>query len=156
MKTIISFTLLAMLVSLTGCSMLPHVESEQSLDEGEAASDPPASINDPRPHVRVEFHEEGEKPKLGILPVSDEPLFISDALKEVQARKRFSRFTAEVYRPGPKGYQRMAVQLDNRYRSVPPQYDYALHPNDRLIIMRDSSTSVDNLLTGRGPLKFLR
>ena len=163
MKTMISFALLAVLMSSAGCSMLRQSPSgaqpqpvQATAGVGESAGKPASSVNDPGPHVRVEFHQEGKKPKLGILPIlGDEPMFVTDALAEVQAKKRYPRFTAEVYRPGPRGYERMAVRLENKHRRVPPLYDYALHAGDRLIIIRDNSTALDDLGKS-GPLKYLQ
>ena len=154
MKTLLRFTFSAVLISLTGCSMLHSPSNTAEVGEKRVEGTVPAKDN--RPHVRVEFHEEGEQPKLGNLPIDvNEPLFVSMALDKVKATKRFPRFTAEVYRPGPQGYQRMAIRLEAKGRRVPAQYDYALHPNDRLIIMRDSSTALDDL-TESGPLKYLQ
>jgi hypothetical protein len=154
MKSTHASILFALTISLVGCGSWPLTGTLLSTSSDRQTAD--QTERPSGPHVRIEFHDPGEQPQLGILPLPPEGhLFVSEALKEAQVRKRLSRFNVEVYRPTSNGYQRMTVKMATGHRDVVSQYDYALRSGDRLVITPDSSDSIDDMIKSfSGPLRL--
>jgi hypothetical protein len=149
MKTTQLCVMLAALTLSVGCSALRTPLGKSADEEAPSASAIARNADQSGPHVKVEFHDDDEKPKLAILAVTpDKPVYVSEALRTVKAKKQFSRFTAEVFRTNGGRYERMIVKMDDG--KVVPLYDYALHPGDRLIVARDSSNALDDMLSAQG------
>jgi hypothetical protein len=93
------------------------------------------------------------RPEVVEVPL-EENATVQTALDHVRADKRFRRMKIHVLRRaatsgrGPGQLQKMNVEYDTRRDAVVVEYDYALHPNDRIIIEEDPSTVVDDMLRG--------
>jgi hypothetical protein len=97
------------------------------------------------PTFTVQVHPAGDKPSQAVFPLVQDT-YIQSMLDQLGIAKRFRRVKVELYRPLAEGHLRMDIQYDREERRVPPGYDYALRPNDQLVITEDPSTVVDDIL----------
>jgi hypothetical protein len=98
----------------------------------------------------VEFREKGKQPQIAQIALPD-VLYVQQALEQSGALGRFRRMKIEIYRHLPNGGgHRLDIPFDRAKRSVPPSGDYAIHPNDRIVVTEDTSTMVDDMLESLG------
>ena len=141
------------LLAATGCSTI-GTPLDSLLGDPLAAGKPPApaaSENGPKYVIGLIGHD-GKKERLE-RPLQ-EATYVQDALKQSGALKRFGRVKIELYRQGPSGeYQKLEIPFDRGRRGVRPEFDYALHPGDRLMFIEDTSNALDDILDSvTGPL----
>lgn len=119
-----------------------------------AAASAPQSIDGPK--ILVEIRPEGRKPVMVPLPLS-EPSYVQQALEQSGAIKRFRRMKIELYRQLPNGGgHKIPVAFDRGQRRVTTGSDYYLHPNDRVVVIEDTSNVVDDMMNNfAGPMKDL-
>ena len=62
--------------------------------------------------------------------------------------ERFRRIKLQLVRAAPRGrsIHKLDVAWDRGKKRVPPSHDYAIHPNDRLMVIEDTSTVIDDML----------
>lgn len=98
----------------------------------------------------VEFRGDGQKPILVPYPLAD-AMVIQQALDRSNAFKKYRRAKIELYRqlPGGGGHK-LPIEYDRGQRKIPPACDYALHPNDRIVVTEDTSTVLDDMLDSLG------
>jgi len=137
-------SLLAVLLLLTGCATLrvPPGTSDSLTD----ASVPPAAA--PAPTYTIEIHPERGEVGTKTVPLGEQS-YVQNAVDESGALRRFRRIKIQVVRKGNVAGHKMAkmeVDFDNGRRQVPMQSDYALHPGDRVMIIEDSSSIVDDVM----------
>jgi hypothetical protein len=138
---------LAMAASLaTGCSMFqPRLSPElnaqvtpHGVEDGKLAP-PPGNFT-------VEVQPAGGKPVAKEQPLVG-PLTVQEALEHTKANKRFSKFNLELHRPLPDGrMHRMVVQYDRQKKLVDPEFDYTILAGDRLIVVQDTTSMLDEAL----------
>jgi hypothetical protein len=111
-------------------------------------------LGDDVPKFTVEFHSQ-RGPAQRLEQPLDGPLVVSDALKKTNAARRFKRMDIFVIRKGADGRGiKMQVDYDRRARNPVAQHDYAIHPGDRIIVVDDPSTVIDDMAGSiLGPLK---
>jgi hypothetical protein len=135
--------LAAILSGLVGCSMFKEQASPKLTAEvtpGPAPGGPPAS------KYVVEIRPDGEKPKAVEKPLSDQ-LFVQSALEVTGAAKQFDRATVQVYRALPTGgWHKMELEWDKENKRIPPEYDYAVLPGDRIVVTEDTATMFDDMM----------
>jgi hypothetical protein len=91
------------------------------------------------------------KPRVVQMPLT-EGATVQTALDHSKASKRFRRMNIEVLRKphaqasSPVPVQKMQVEYDRRRREVEIEYDYALYPNDRVIVEEDTTTVFDDMV----------
>jgi hypothetical protein len=133
----------AILSGLAGCSMFqerpePKISSEVMADSG--APKPPAG-----PKYVIEMRPDKGKGQVTERTLN-EPTHMQAALEATGAAKKFKRAIVEVYRPLPKGgWHKMTLEFDNPNHRVPPEYDYAILPGDRIVVREDPSGFLDDL-----------
>jgi hypothetical protein len=134
---------LAILSGLVGCSMFkehatPKLNAE--VTRGSAPAAPPAA------KFVVEIRPEKGKPQAVEKPLSDQ-MFVQSALEQTGALKKFKRAFVEIYRPLPSGgWHKMNLEFDRENHRVPPEYDYAVLPGDRIIVTEDTSDVFDDIM----------
>lgn len=135
--------LLAIATGLTGCSMF----KEQAAPKLAAEVTPgPAHQDAPTAKYIVEIRAEGSKPQTVEKPLT-ENVHVQSALQQTGAAKKFDRATVEVYRPLPSGgWHKMKLEYDQDAHAVPPEYDYAVLPGDRIVITEDTRTIFDDVM----------
>jgi hypothetical protein len=131
----------AILSGLVGCSMFKEKVTPKltaAVTKGAAADAPP-----PAKFV-VEVHPEKGKPQSVEKTLTDQT-FMQTALDQTGALKKFKRATIQVYRPLPSGgWHKMDLEFDPDSHRIPPEYDYAVLPGDRIIVTEDPSTVFDD------------
>jgi hypothetical protein len=71
---------------------------------------------------------------------------VQEALEKTGALKKFQRFDLELYRPLPGDrWHRMVLEFDRGSHCVPPECDYAVLPGDRIIVIEDPHSMLDDL-----------
>lgn len=133
------FTLpiLAILLVGSGCS---GMQLAQSNADAEAAAQQ-------GPQYIVEFvdeHHKGETKKLSLT----EGATVQTAIDASHARRKFKRFHVAVSRlpayPGAQP-QKLVSGYDHIARQVPMEFDYSLRPGDRVVILEDTTNSIDDV-----------
>jgi hypothetical protein len=102
----------------------------------------------------VEYHRE-DQPAQGARFPLQEGMCVQDALEQSGALRKLTRMKIHVYRSLPQSgaLHRMEIPFDRSNRRVPPESDYALHPGDRVVIAKDDSSAIDDMLNSvLGPL----
>ena len=137
------FGLAAIASGLVGCSAFkeqisPQLRSEVSPGNGPAAT-PPAKYT-------VEIRPEKGKPQAMERELTDQ-LHVQAALEQTGVAKKWARMNVEVYRPLPSGgWHKMSLEFDREHHQVPPEYDYALLPGDRIVVVQDTSNIMDDIM----------
>lgn len=140
----------------TGCTTLtPPIGDIFSMSGGQAADEsknpelaPPPDV----PSFVVEMRgANGESQKFN-RPLTDETIYVQGVLVESNAMKHFGRVRIELWRtlPDGNGYHKLDIPYDRKLRTVPPGYDYAIHEGDRLILMKDDTSILDDMLGAIG------
>ena len=139
-------SLLFVSVMATGCATLaPDFEG---LLTGFVGSEP-ESIAEPLPpnipRATVVMVASGEQPVAVQYPLHEDA-FIQGVLEKTGLGDRFRRMDIELYRQTPTGTHRLEIKYDRNEHQVPPMYDYALRPGDRLVVKEDTSNTLDDML----------
>jgi hypothetical protein len=133
-----------LLVSGTGCSMFqerlkPKLTAEVTPADGDKPTVEPNKYT-------VEIRPHKGQPQARQFEFT-EPLHVQQALKQSKADKKYGRFFLDLYRPLPDGrWHKMNLEYDRAEDSVPPEFDYAILPGDRLIVTEDNTTVLDDVL----------
>jgi hypothetical protein len=139
-----TFVAIAVLAGMPGCSLFQEQVSPRLTSEvlpGEAAGVAPQVDK-----FTVELRADSGKTAVVEQPISGE-LTVQQALEQSKALKRFKRMDIELYRPLPSGgWHKMTLEFDRGSRTVPPEYDYAVLPGDRIVLIEDTSTFLDDIL----------
>ena len=135
---LLAFALLTGCVLATGCSTL---SGDKSADPADLAQEPV-----PAGSYVVEFQSHGQKPTVKNFALVGSPT-IQDALEQSGALKKFSNLDIVLVRtvPGTQKRHKMKIDFDPKYDTVPPQGNYALRPNDHLIIGHGAVNPLDTL-----------
>ena len=83
------------------------------------------------------------------IPISpDKPLFIADVIDDAKLVKRIGKIRVTIIRATAPNVPpvRMDVTFDSSGRNVMAQQNYALQPNDRIIVSPDDRNFLTNML----------
>jgi hypothetical protein len=134
---------LAIASGLVGCSVLQE-KATPKLTAEVAPGVAPAGA--PAAKFYVEIRPEKGKPQAVERPLTDQ-MHIQTALEQTGVHKKFARMQLELYRPLPSGgWHKMQIEFDEDAHRVPPEFDYALLPGDRIVATQDTSTVLDDIL----------
>lgn len=144
------FTLIAVLAMAAGCStgcamFQPKVSPELT------ASIAPNGVEDgkveaPPGNFTVEVRPAKGKPIAKEQPLAGH-LTVQEALEHTKANKKFKRFNLQLHRPLPDGrVHSMILEYDRTAKLVDPEYDYAIQPGDRVIVIEDTKTMLDDFM----------
>jgi hypothetical protein len=154
-----TFAVMALCGAGSGCSLFqPKVAPELT------AQVTPNGIEDgklepPPGNFTVEVQPAKGKPTAKEQPLAGH-LTVQEALEHTKANKKFRKFKLELYRPLPDGRTHsMVLQYDRKNKCVDPEYDYAIQAGDRLVVVEDTSTVLDEMLDAMsvpfgGPSRF--
>ena len=83
----------------------------------------------------------------------DGPLTVQDALERSGATKKFRSMEVMIYRVVKETGRglKMPVEYKARNKSVLPEMDYALHPNDRISVRARSTNAIDKVIDSLNP-----
>jgi hypothetical protein len=134
---------LAIVSGLVGCSVFKD-QTQPKL----AAEVQPGPPHAPAPvgKYSVEIRAEKGKPQ-SVEREMTEPIHVQTALEQTGAAKRFPRAVIELYRPLPNGgWHKMDLEFDRENHRVPPEFDYALLPGDRIVVIEDATNMLDDFM----------
>lgn len=144
-----TFPVLFVILIGTGCSMVPKSEPSAAYDQ---ASVPP---NEPMILVEMQSKESGGSTQR--IPLSKAPT-LQAAVDQANATAKYRRFHIAVSRlPGQPGLppQKLISKYDHSKKIIPTEYDYGLRAGDRVVIVEDQRTSMNDIFGGIiGPLRM--
>lgn len=138
------FTLPVLTIILlgSGCSTVPT--SDSLANQGQPGMPP----NQPMILVEMQSPEKGGSTQK--LPLSAAPT-LQAAIEQSQANKKFKRFHIAVSRlpqyPGAQP-QKLVSKYDHHAEQVPFEYDYQLQHGDRVVIVENPTSSMDDMFGG--------
>jgi hypothetical protein len=139
--TIVSMA--AVMAGLVGCSMFQEQVKPQLSAE---VTPGPAPDAPPTAKYFVEIRPESGKAKSVEKPLT-EPIHVQTAIEQTGAAKKFARAEIALFRPLPSGgWHKMTLEYDRESHSIPPEYDYAVLPGDRIVVVEDSTTVIDDVM----------
>ncbi len=83
----------------------------------------------------------------------DGPLTVQDALERSGAIKKFRSMDIMIYRVVEETGRvlKMKVEYTPRTKTVKPELNYAIHPNDRIMVQARSLSSIDKFVDSLSP-----
>ncbi|MEX1042252.1 MAG: hypothetical protein WDZ51_16590 [Pirellulaceae bacterium] len=136
-----TFTLPALLMVLSGLGC--QTFSNSGPDVAEVGGDMPQ-----QPMIMVEMQSGESTQKSVKLPLASAPT-LQAAVEQSKADHRFKRFHIAISRlPQNSGGQPQTLvsKYDHVSNKIPFDSDYALRPGDRVVIVEDKSSVVDDML----------
>lgn len=145
LKTSLSgLMMLGLALSLAGCATLDPARLGLGLAGSQATAPTP-----PRgPMVAVEFHAADTK-AIDVVPLPLTPnMTVQEALDQARASKRFRRLGIDLMRNANQTGEphKMAIAWDNGKKRVAFSTNYALHPNDRIMVTENTDTALDDMV----------
>jgi hypothetical protein len=142
-----SFALASILLASLFTGGCATIDRKSTLDLADIPGAPAAEV----PECTIVLQPGRGKPDVVKMPLT-EGATVQTALDHSKATKRFRRMDIHVLRtsPGrgssPGRVQKMNVKFNRPRRKVEIDHDYALYPNDRVVIEEDTSTILDELV----------
>lgn len=121
-----------------GCSVLPHASSTDLADEMQADQAAPANYY-------VEMHPSFGKPKIYTGTIT-EPTTVQTALELSGAYESVRRPQVDLYRVLPGGQPPLKLPVGLKGKLVRYEQDYAVHPNDRIVVRQTSHNALDKIV----------
>ena len=137
-RTFVLSALCFLLSASTGCTMFNSRLNKADITQ--AANQPAV------PTYRVRVYSNGKPTEfVGKL---DSNKTVQTALEESDTLNKFARMEITLARevPGQTGRHKMPVTFDAKNRMVNITQDYALHPNDVVVIRKDTSGILDGVI----------
>lgn len=149
LRAVLFATLSATLLS-SGCASLDL----SVLSFAEKPAKP--AIGPDTPTYFIELHGSG-KPQRATMPLTG-PTLVGDVIGNMRGNIPFARYKAIIVRQTAKGPHKMPIYWENdRSGMVAHPSNYAVHPNDRVIIAQNNNTYLDDLMNkAMQPLAFMR
>ncbi len=122
-----------------------------SLDEnGVMLPAPPGKSAAGLPIVVLEVRD-GEKHEEKIPITPEKPLFIEDVIQDAKLVDRLGKIKVSIIRATTPTSPpvRMDVDFDSKGKNVMQEQNYALQPNDRIVVRKDDRTWIDSMLATR-------
>jgi len=134
---------LAIASGLVGCSVFKdQTQPKLAAEVQPGGAHPPAPVG----KYSVEIRSEKGKPQ-SVEKEMTEPLHVQTALEQTGAAKKFPRAFIELYRPLPNGgWHKMELEFDRENHRVPPEFDYAVLPGDRIVVIEDATSLIDDFM----------
>jgi hypothetical protein len=141
---------IALIAVLPGCQSISSDLAMLFGDGTGTLTKTPAPSDPSAPKYFVELREDGKQSQLQQFPLTGD-LYVQQVLQQSGALQKFRRIKVEIYRqlPGGGGH-RLDIPFDRAKRQVPPGRDYAIHPGDRIVVTKDTSTILDDMLESLG------
>jgi hypothetical protein len=136
-------------VSFAGCSLTQKDESENNVSQWVQGDEPPAAQNQPAgPTYTVEIRRPGYSTQFSRIPHQG-ATHLQDALEKSGAAKKLKRMELYVLRTPPQGgpRQRLAAEYDAGKKRVAWESDYAIYPGDHVVVIEDTSSEFDAMVS---------
>ena len=136
--------LLLAISTLAGCTAM-HTMAENSIP---LATDPQTAGT---PSISMEIRAAGKKPRIETVTL-DGSMTVQQSLEKTNLTKAFRRMDIQILRMAGDQRLKMDVKYEHNQAQVDPLYDYALHPNDHVIVREVTKTTLDDMMESLGPL----
>jgi hypothetical protein len=135
---------LAIASGLVGCSMFKdQTQPKLAAEVQPAGAHPPAPVG----KYSVELRPQKGKPQ-AVEKEMTEPVHVQTALEQTGAAQKWPRCFIELYRPLPNGgWHKMQLEFDRENHRVPAEFDYAVLPGDRIVVMEDPTNLLDDFMS---------
>jgi len=128
-------------ISVTsGCSSLPS-RATKDLNQEIPAEQPPAEDA----HYYVEIHPPFGKAKL-LKGKLNQPTTVQKALESSGALEDVRSPQVDLYRMLPGGAPPLKMPIELKGKQVKYEQDYAVHPNDRIVVRRKTENALDKIV----------
>jgi hypothetical protein len=135
--------IVAIASGLVGCSILQEKVAPKLSAEVTAG---PAPAGKAQGKFIVEMHPEKGKPQAVERDLTEQ-IHVQAALDQTGATKKWERVEIHMFRPLPNGgWHKMALEFDRDTRRVPPEFDYAVLPGDRIVVTEDTRGFIDDIM----------
>jgi hypothetical protein len=133
----------AVMAGLVGCSVFKEQAKPQL-----SAEVTPGPAPDAPPTAKYVVEIRPEKGKAQSVEKSlTEPIHVQTAIAQTGAAKKFTRAEIALFRPLPSGgWHKMRLEYDRETHSIPPEFDYAVLPGDRIVVTEDTTTVFDDVM----------
>lgn len=139
--------LLPLAAIASGCATLPSGKSAEDVDAAAALAGGAGASPEVAATLDMEIRAAGKDPEFRKLPLQG-ALHVQDALEQAELTRRFRRMNLYVMRPTEGRLAKLDIEYKHTARRVDPLYDYALRPGDHLVVTEDTSTALDDLMSG--------
>ncbi|WP_146117771.1 MULTISPECIES: hypothetical protein [Pirellulaceae] len=148
-----TFPVLMIILLGSGCSMMqPMANSDSALSQDEPTGPPN------QPMILVEMQSKDAAGSTKRIPLTMAPT-LQAAVDQAKAEAKFKRFHIAVSRlPQHHGGQpqKLVSKYDHVSKEIPPEYNYQLFAGDRVVIVEDPRSTMDDLFGGIvGPLRVM-
>lgn len=130
----------AAMLALSGCAMI-DAGGDGALPVTRDGQVAPAA----GPAISMEIRESGKKPEIKQFPLADGST-VQQLLENAKLVRKFRRMDIEVLRTTGDQRAKLAVKYDHTQAQVRPEYDYALHPGDHVVVQEITKTAFDDML----------
>ncbi len=139
-------TVTLLVAAFTGCSMFQPRPEPQLHAEVTPHGVEDGKLQPPPGNFTVQIQPEGGQPVAKEQPLVGH-LTMQQALENTRADKKFKKFKLSLHRPLPDGrWHKMVVRYDRDQKHVDPEFDYTVQSGDRLIVVEDTTTILDEAL----------
>lgn len=139
----------AIAASAAGCTTVPSMSEvwfgpSEPTPEMTAEAERIASL----PTYTLEVRYEGYEPKKKEIPL-EEVVFVQDAIDKSGVKGNMGRMKVFIMRPQPgkRELLRLPCDYDARKKIVANNMNYQIRPEDKLYLIEDPSTAVDDLVS---------
>ena len=142
-------SLAASTLTAAGCATL-NTDPSRAVAPGSGKSSARQTPAPDTPHYTVEIRSEGVKPQKIHVQLGKQDS-VQTAVNRVKASVQFRRMDIAVVRPDPNSegkVQTMRSKYNSAKRRVELSHDYALHAGDRVLIVENTSTVLDDMFDG--------
>jgi hypothetical protein len=144
-------------ISLAGCSLPQKDESSPSsgnvvtqwlTGETPKAAEAETQNQPPGPNYTVEIRRPGYSTQYVRVPHQGET-HLQDALEQSGAARKLKRMELHVMRTPPQGgpRQRLSADFDSGEKRVAWESDYAIYPGDHVVVIEDTSSQFDDMIS---------
>lgn len=134
------------LLAGTGCTTLTPLGSNPFSMHSTAVEPEAATAAGNKDSYQLVVQPSNGKPRMIEKPLNGSK-HLQDALTENKAFRQFNRCEFELQRKLPNGgYHRMQIEHSVATSRVDPEFDYVLHPGDRVVVKEDPRTVVDDFM----------
>ncbi|MCI0357893.1 MAG: hypothetical protein L0211_05315 [Planctomycetaceae bacterium] len=130
----------------TGCALFQPKPTTELTAQVKPNGVEDGKVEAPPGNFTVEVRPAKGKPIAKEQPLAG-PLSVQEALEHTKANKKFKRFNLQLHRPLPDGrVHSMILQYDRAAKMVDPEYDYSIQSGDRVIVIEDTTTMLDDFM----------
>jgi len=137
----------------SGCALMNPAYDITGLtgDSGASIVPPPGPLNadgSPPRQVTVQLRPIGGNTEMATVKMEGDES-VESVLQKSKAISKFYRMKVSLFRAGRKGpmaNEPLRIEYDSASKRVPAQYDYAMQPGDKLLVVEESRSAFEDLM----------